>query len=848
MSMCIRRCVVLLIAALYFASFATGSRAEELPNINLGKTYMSSQLPTPEYSDAGGKELTDGITGTNDLLDTAWSGYNSTNLEFTFDLQTDNFIAGISMNFLSEPESAVRLPSEIGLYVSEDGANFIHYGKQTSGNLQSGDSNTGVYRFDHQFLNANNVRFVKIVISGSPDAWLFIDEIKVLGFESPNINAPMQQAQTTEVSFSALLTERLDVDDLIDKAKSAGAGSVSLYVGYSGILWFDSTALQNRYGLLEHDDTGRLSRAIEKLHKSGIKVIAVLSSQLWGENPGNDGSPMLQNNGLNTADLFDPLKSQNFFVEIVDLLMNYDVDGIYVGEPYYKDSTYGTNDPARNERFYDFYWALARKIKQRNPKAIHQMLLPNHMWFSQYFNFGAGMRDHGIPDKIKDINFDYIGLDISTVYEWKNWEQELGRYKALLALTNRLAAGKKSIAQISIVRFGSQVTLIPKEAVLDQISWAKKYGINKLQVFDYQYLDLYNESERDEIMSALKNINDGIVENGPRQIKLLSTENAFQVADWQKYIEEQINAAGQMASSSLLKIALDEDLFPQPPSPWINGAYFKDGFLTVNWGTYASYRTNLEVSLDQGNTWKEILFFSNPGQTNHTEFIGGSNSTPLVRVRVFDGNNYSNYTYRMAITAYSYLYINAPKIIAYGQTSSVFGFIWASSPTYTSDNGINNLTVIPKYKYGGNVWVSLAGIRSYQYGSYKGFFNFVHKPRHNVDYKAIFNGNADFLPANSMNKRTIVKAGIGLAGEKRQSYYLAYGKVSPDKAKSYVSIQVKRNTGRWRTVRKILLDVNSKYRHKYYFKEKGSYQIRAYFAGDGLNYENYSSIKKFSVR
>lgn len=674
MTVKITRSAILLCLVLLCLQPANAS-AQELPNINSNKPYTVSAEASTLYPDTDLVELTDGIIGSPDHTDSAWSGYESTDCEFTFDLQTSNFIVDISINFLSENGSGITLPKQIDMYVSNNGTDFIYYGKEIQGTATAGNHDAGVFKFKHMFINANNIRFVKISVTGNEDSWLFIDEVVVNGFAAPQISAPFQRSDHTEVSFSALLTETLDADDLVEKAKSAGAGSISLYVGYSGILWFDSSALPNRYGLLEHDEIQRLVSTIDKLHQNDIKVIAVLSSQLWGENPSYDGFPMLQNNGSYTADLFDPLNSQNFIIEVVDLLMNYNVDGIYVGEPYYKDSTFRTNDPFRNERFFDFYWALSRKIKQRNPKAIHQMLLPNHMWFSQYFNFGAGLRDHGIPDKIKDINFDYIGLDISTVYEWKDWNAELGRFKALLSLTNRFAADRKSMAQISIVKFGTQVTPIPKEAVLDQISWAKKYGINKLQVFDYQYIDLYSAADKEEILNALKNINNGSIENGPRQVKLLSTQNAYQMTDWQQYIEDQINAAGQMASDSLLNIALDQDLFERPPMPWITRAYFKNGFLTVNWETYESYKCNLEVSFDSGNTWKELLFFSNAGQKSHIEYIGSQSTAPLVRIRSFDGNNYSEFNNRISAIDTTYLKISAPSSIVYGSTNVVQGFI-----------------------------------------------------------------------------------------------------------------------------------------------------------------------------
>ncbi len=381
-----------------------------------------------------------------------------------------------------------------------------------------------------------------------------------------SIDPPMEISSETSVSFSAILADWLDVDDLVSKATSAGATSVDLWVGYSGLVFFDIDGIPNRYGLIESSDGGQLlTDAITKFHENDIKVIAVLSSQLWGANPPLAAVPMIQDNGQSTTDLFDPQKSQNFMVQLVDKLMDYDVDGVFVGEPYYKNSTFHVNDSRRNERFYDFYQAIDGKIKERNPNVVHQMLLPVHFWLYQGYNFGAGLRDHGLADNIKDVNFDQIGVDISSIYQWQNWAQDIGRYKAMLALTNRLAAGKTPMAQISIIKYGSSSQVVPKQVVLDQITWAKRYGMGQLQVFDYMYFDLYSGPDRTEILNALKNINvDTSVSSEPRAVKLLSTRDALWASDWHGYISNQVNAAAQMSSISMIKIALDEDVSARP--------------------------------------------------------------------------------------------------------------------------------------------------------------------------------------------------------------------------------------------------------------------------------------------
>ena len=403
-----------------------------------------------------------------------------------------------------------------------------------------------------------------------------------------DLDPPLEISSETSVSFSAILAEWLDVDDLVGKATSAGATSVDLWVDYSGIVFFDIDGIPNHYGLIESNDGGQLlTDAITKLHQNDIKVIGVLSSQLWGTNPPAAAIPLLQDNGQSATDLLDPQRSQDLMVQLVDKLMDYDVDGVFVGEPYYKGSTYHPNDSRRNERFYDFYQAIDGKIKERNPNAIHQMLLPVHFWLDQGYSFGAGLRDHGLADNIKDVNFDQIGVDISSIYQWQNWSEDIGRYKAMLALTNRLAAGKTPMAQISIIKYGSSTQVVPKQVVLDQITWAKRYGMGQLQVFDYMYFDLYNGPDRTEILNALKNINvDTTVSWEPRQAKLFSTRDTFFVSNWRRYISDQVNAAAQMSSTSMIKIALDQDVSPKPI-----------GFISVNTGALIVRSTQVTLDL-----------------------------------------------------------------------------------------------------------------------------------------------------------------------------------------------------------------------------------------------------------
>lgn len=628
-------------------------------DISNGKPYVSSVEASPAYPDAGGAELTDGAFGGAELANGSWSGYDAGTPAFTIDLGTASFTGDINVTFLSNYAAAISPPLQVDFAVSADGVNFIEYGKQTTGQIIAGTGDQGIFRFSHRFLNANNARYVRVTVTRNGPEWVFLDEIEVTGAPSLSLAPPPTEiAGDTEVSLSAILTEFLDVDDLIEKAESAGASSVSLYVGYSGIAWFDIQDLSPNYGLIDHGDDRLLTDAIDRLHDRGIKVTAVLSSQLWGANPPPEAAPMLQDNGVNTTDLFDPQKSQAFFVELVDRVMDYNFDGVFLGEPYYKDATFHQGDEWRNERFGDFYSAVAEKIKARNPVGEHMMLLPVHTWLSQGYDFGAGLPDHGLPDAIKDVNFDYLGLDASTVYDWEGWSGwtglDRGRFEMMLALTNRMAAGKKPTVQISNIKFGSSSETVPKEVVIDQIRLAKQYGMKRLQVFDYMYFDLYSGPDRADIYSALRNVNTSYsVSYAPRQIKVLSTRDAAGSADWRKYIGDQVGAGGAMTAGGPVGIALDEDLFDPPAQPVIESAGYNWDGMRVDWNADPGLTYNLDITFDNGATWTELVFRTYAGQASYFGETPSpitfppSASSAKARLRAHNGAAYGPYTERV---------------------------------------------------------------------------------------------------------------------------------------------------------------------------------------------------------
>jgi alpha-L-fucosidase len=158
------------------------------PNKNnkaVGKPTQLKTAPDPKYNKGGNAAWNNGIFGSNTAFnDGEWLGWSGQDFEGTIDLQKIETIKKVSIDFFNLTQSWIYIPSEVILFVSDDGVNFKEVEKQSN----FGIAEEGVRRVS--FKGDFQAKYIKIVAkhyglipkgyegAGSP-AWLFIDEVVV---------------------------------------------------------------------------------------------------------------------------------------------------------------------------------------------------------------------------------------------------------------------------------------------------------------------------------------------------------------------------------------------------------------------------------------------------------------------------------------------------------------------------------------------------------------------------------------------------------------------------------------------------------------------------------------------
>jgi hypothetical protein len=179
------------------SSLITAARIIEQQAFNLTKreiiTHRAIGKPVEyhkyyrQYTAGGEQALVDGIFGSDDYLDGKWQGFIYNDLEVTIDLEKQQPIEYVQLNFLENHNSWIFLPSEVELLGSVDGAAFFPIDQYKFIQPQQYRP-AKIYRT--KLKVASDLRYLKVVAknvqtcpewhraSGKP-AWLFIDEIVV---------------------------------------------------------------------------------------------------------------------------------------------------------------------------------------------------------------------------------------------------------------------------------------------------------------------------------------------------------------------------------------------------------------------------------------------------------------------------------------------------------------------------------------------------------------------------------------------------------------------------------------------------------------------------------------------
>jgi hexosaminidase len=153
-----------------------------------GKPAVGTTGPAPQYpGSAGEHSLTDGLLGSPQTHDAAWSGYAGDSPTWTFDLGEKRRVRQVSVGFLTHTRSWVFPPAEVQVSLSDDGERF---GKPITLSEPQPKQHTGpsVLRLTAEW--SRDARFVRVSVKNIgtlPDwhpavgskAWLFVDEVEV---------------------------------------------------------------------------------------------------------------------------------------------------------------------------------------------------------------------------------------------------------------------------------------------------------------------------------------------------------------------------------------------------------------------------------------------------------------------------------------------------------------------------------------------------------------------------------------------------------------------------------------------------------------------------------------------
>lgn len=157
--------------------FSVDFKGKNGKNVAISKSYSLLTPPESNYPDESGISLTDGKFGEASYWSPEWVGF-LTKPEIIIDLgKTEESIYAIEVNTLGGGSAAVYAPTEITVFVSDDGVGF----KQVA--FKTYDPDLGV---DSQNTVLRNVildgtvsgRYVKLAIATN-QSWIFIDEISI---------------------------------------------------------------------------------------------------------------------------------------------------------------------------------------------------------------------------------------------------------------------------------------------------------------------------------------------------------------------------------------------------------------------------------------------------------------------------------------------------------------------------------------------------------------------------------------------------------------------------------------------------------------------------------------------
>jgi hypothetical protein len=151
-------------------------------NVAGGKTYTTNIESNPSYPDTDNKELTDGNIG--DAINTnskSWAGYNGIEVGQTYDVIVDlgesmKDLSKFSVNAHQQSGWGIQVPSEITIYVSNDGTTWTKVNTYTVPTEIVEDLTPAGHTFTVSAEEMVTARYIKYALTPAGQ-FIFIGEV-----------------------------------------------------------------------------------------------------------------------------------------------------------------------------------------------------------------------------------------------------------------------------------------------------------------------------------------------------------------------------------------------------------------------------------------------------------------------------------------------------------------------------------------------------------------------------------------------------------------------------------------------------------------------------------------------
>lgn len=148
----------------------------------VGKKVSYKELYSDSYKGAGEFGMVNTLRGTKNFHDGQWQAWLGKDMETVIDLGKETLVSQITVGSMENQGPGIYYPTEIEVFISEDGKNY-----KLAGNVERAYAkNAGSELKDFNInFSEQKTRFVKVVATSlkktptGGDVWLFIDEILI---------------------------------------------------------------------------------------------------------------------------------------------------------------------------------------------------------------------------------------------------------------------------------------------------------------------------------------------------------------------------------------------------------------------------------------------------------------------------------------------------------------------------------------------------------------------------------------------------------------------------------------------------------------------------------------------